>query len=51
MNDQPSNQSAPSLLDPCTCMRDGAPCPVCVQWNRHLAWFESRPEPEREEQE
>jgi hypothetical protein len=39
----------PSLLDPCTCMRDGNPCRVCRLWDRHLAWLESRPEPESSE--
>jgi hypothetical protein len=35
----------PSLLDPCTCLRDGKPCRVCRLWDRHIAWFEARPEP------
>lgn len=36
----------PSLFDPCTCLRDGSPCRTCRLWNRHLAWFEGRPDPE-----
>lgn len=37
----------PSLLDPFTCLRDGKPCRVCRLWDRHIAWFEARPEPNK----
>lgn len=33
----------PSLLDPCTCRRDGAPCKVCKLWDLHLGWLEGKP--------
>ena len=35
----------PTLLDRCTCLRDGKHCRVCRLWDKHLAWFEARPEP------
>lgn len=35
----------PSLLDPCTCLRDGKHCRVCRLLDKHIAWFEARPEP------
>lgn len=34
----------PSLLDPCTCLRDDQPCRVCDLWDRHIGWLEARPE-------
>ena len=33
----------PSLLDPCTCMRDGKHCRVCRLWDRRLGWLDGSP--------
>lgn len=35
----------PTLLDPCTCLRDGKHCRVCRLLDKHIAWLEARPEP------
>lgn len=43
-------EAEPSLLDPCTCMRDGKPCRVCRLWDRHIAWFEARPAQDEEKE-
>jgi hypothetical protein len=37
------------LLDPCTCMRDGKPCRVCLLWDEHLSWLDGRPGSENAE--
>ena len=42
-------EPAPTLLDHCTCLRDGKHCRVCRLWDKHIAWFEGRPEPDKAE--